>query len=148
MEAIQKQIKELTDTGKNLITEAGQMSEVLQKQISAPMQELLAEGQALQTTLGSLPTQIQELATAASSLQKVRKQIVASADSVNSQIDTAQGKLNETKNAVDTANGKISDAKAQLESAASQVGSAQTRSMRRTISLELQDLRLTVQWAL
>ncbi|MFR3320497.1 MAG: hypothetical protein ACLTSZ_04160 [Lachnospiraceae bacterium] len=51
MEAIQKQINELTDTGKNLITEAGQMSEVLQKQISAPMQELLAEGQALQTTL-------------------------------------------------------------------------------------------------
>ena len=50
MEAIQKKIKELTDTGKNLITEAGEMSGTLDG-ISGSMSNLLAQAQTLQQNL-------------------------------------------------------------------------------------------------
>ena len=102
----------MTATGKELITQTEGLSEVMQKQIAVPVQEMMKNGQELMKILSAVTTQLETIS--ADSEAAVSQAKEAAVSEVNAQIAERNGQIQATNQAAAAANEQVEAAKAQI----------------------------------
>lgn len=102
----------MTSTGKELITQTEGLSEVMQKQIAVPVQEMMKNGQELMKILSAVTTQLETISADSEAAVSQAKETAVS--EVNAQIAERNGQIQAANQAAAAANEQVEAAKAQI----------------------------------
>lgn len=114
MNGLLAQVDTMTATGQQLITQTEGLAHVMQNQIAAPVQEMMATGQKLMEILGAVTTQLDTVnANSEAALSQAKE---AAVNEVNAQIAERNSQIANANNQVAAANAQVEAAKAQISS--------------------------------
>lgn len=114
MNGLLAQVDTMTATGQQLITQTEGLAQVMQNQIAAPVQEMMATGQKLMEILGAVTTQLDTVnANSEAALSQAKE---ATVNEVNAQIAERNSQIANANNQVAAANAQVEAAKAQISS--------------------------------